>query len=200
MKFQGKDLPNEMDIFQKFTQGDRGAFKQLYDHYNQPISSLISKMVKLPDLAEEIIQEVWVMLWNEREKMKTVETPAGYLRRIAVYKAFRYLRDISKNRELMEKIKSHSTDFHNELEEMVDFKDSEKLIQQAVDELPPQRKKIWELSRKAHMSHEEIANELGLTKSTVNNQISSASTHIRQYLENHGNLIALAALFLFLQD
>jgi len=101
---------------------------------------------------------------------------------------------------MMQRVKSYSTEYHDELQEMVDYKDSENLIKQAVDELPPQRKKIWELSRTHHLSHEEIASQLGLTKSTVNNQIVAASSHIRNYLESHGSLLALAALFYFFND
>lgn len=193
----GKDLPNEMDIFLRFTEGDRTAFKQLYDYHNPNLSSLIQRMVKMPDLTEEIIQEVWIYLWNNREKLITVKLPGSYIRRAALNRAFYHLKNIARDHKMMESIKAYSTELHDELQEMVDYKDSEKLIQQAVDELPAQRKKIWELSRNKNLSHEEIATQMGLTKSTVNNQITEASKHIRIYLENHGTLLALAALIIF---
>jgi len=200
MNLHRKDLPDEKEIFRRFTEGDRQAFKQLYEHYTSPLFTLIQGMVKIPDLTDEIVQEVWVNFWNNREKLSGVENPGAYLHRSVVNRAFNHLKKISRDKHAMERIRSFSTELHDEVQEMVNFKDSEKLIQEAVNELPAQRKKIWDLSRNQHKSHAEIAELLGITISTVNNQIGFASSHIRKYLETHGTLVALAALVAFLQD
>ncbi|PWS33338.1 sigma-70 family RNA polymerase sigma factor [Pedobacter paludis] len=200
MMTSGKELPNEMELFQRFAQGDMVAFKKIYDQYNPPLSSFIQKMVKSLDLTQEVVQYVWVVVWNDRTKLENVANPAGYLHRLARYKTYNYLKKIALDRDLMQKMARVSTELHNELEEMFDLKHQEALIKDAVQELSPQRKKIWEMSRTQHLSHEEIAEALQISKSTVNNQIVAASAQIKSFLENNGTLLSLATLFSLFKD
>jgi RNA polymerase sigma-70 factor (ECF subfamily) len=64
----------------------------------------------------------------------------------------------------------------------MEFKESEELINQAVEQLPPQQKKIYLLSRWSGLNHDQIANELSISKRTVSNQVTKALKFIKQYL------------------
>ena len=131
--------------------------------------------------AEDLAQDVFVKLWQNRLSLAEVENLNAYLYRIAKNTLYTYLdRSYSPNTIPMEE------SFHiasvEELEEIVFAKELEELIEVTIEKMPPKRKAIFCMSRKQGLSNDEIAFQLNISKRTVETHISAALTDLRKVI------------------
>lgn len=189
-------LINEAQLFSGLSKGDEKAFEIIYHHYNKRLSPFVQKTVKFPELAEEIIQDIFVQLWINRHLLAQVEHPTAYLFNMAKNKTLKCLKKIANDAKLLDKLTSSSPTFSNDTEERIIFRESAELIELAVAGLPGQRKLIWELSRNEGLSHDEIAERLKISRNTVKNQMVHALKHVRGFLENRASILSVSVFLL----
>ena len=186
-------LINETELFAALAKGDERAFETIYHHYNKRLAPFVDKMVRSPELAEEIVQDIFVQLWLNRHLLQNVNHPTSYLFNIATNKTLDYLKKIANNAKLMERIAIRSTEYGNETEERIIFRESAAIIQMAVSALPEQRKMIYHLSRNEGLTHEQIAERLNISRHTVKNQLVHALKYIRNFAEKRASVFSIAA-------
>jgi RNA polymerase sigma-70 factor (family 1) len=186
-------LINENEIFAQLAEGNERAFETIYHHYNKRLAPFVDKMVRSPELAEEIIQDIFVHLWINRHLLTDVKHPTSYLFNIATNKTLDYLKKIANNVKLMDRIAYRSTEISNETEERIIFRESAQIIELAVASLPQQRKLIYHLSRVEGLTHEQIAERLHISRNTVKNQLVSALKSIREFAEKRASVFSIAA-------
>ena len=187
-------LINEKAIFAGLAEGDEAAFETIYHHYNKRLAPFIEKMVRSADLTEEIIQEIFVQLWINRHLLADVAHPTAYLFNIATNRTLDHLKKIANNAKLMDRIAYGSTELVNDTEEQVVLRESTAIIKLAIEALPAQRKLIFNLSRNEGLTHEQIAERLGISRHTVKNQLVTALKSIRLFTEKRGKMFVAAAL------
>jgi len=186
-------LINETELFADLAAGDERAFETIYHHYNKRLAPFVDKMVRSPELAEEIVQDIFVQLWINRALLANLNHPTSYLFNIATNKTLDYLKKIANNAKLMDRIATRSTEYTNETEERIIFKESAEIIEMAVSALPAQRKLIYHLSRNEGLTHEQIAERLNISRNTVKNQLVHALKSIRTYAEKRASIFSIAA-------
>lgn len=183
MSFSTMILANERELFVRLSQGDEEAFTQIFYHYTQRIYHYILGKTKSAEVAEEIVQEVFMKIWTMRERLDTVANYESYLFAMAGNKVL----DWFKKMAYEEKIKMHIWktigESSNATIEDLDLRHSQDLINKAVDQLSPQRKKIFLLNKREGLSRQEIADELSLSVSTVNNHLNEAVRQVKEYLD-----------------
>jgi RNA polymerase sigma-70 factor (family 1) len=179
-------LKNERDLFIAMSQGNEQAFTTIFFHYLPYLEPFILKMTRSPEATEEIIQDVFLALWNRREHMSQVLNHHAYLLTLSNNTTFNWLKKRAREFNLLEKIKGLPEDNVSLSDEILEWKESEALIKKAVSQLPPRKKEIFELSRREGLSHEEIAGRLKLSKNTVSNHMTEALKIIRNYIVKHG--------------
>ncbi|RNL55565.1 RNA polymerase sigma-70 factor [Pedobacter jejuensis] len=189
-------LINETALFAELAKGNESAFETIYHHYNKRLAPFVEKMVRSPELAEEIIQDIFVQLWINRHLLEDVKHPTSYLFNIATNKTLDYLKKIANNAKLMDKIAYRSTELINDTEERVIFRESAAIIEMAVSALPEQRRMIYHLSRNEGLTHEQIAERLNISRNTVKNQLVTALKSIRQFTEKRASVFSVAAFVL----
>ncbi|QEC78519.1 RNA polymerase sigma-70 factor [Mucilaginibacter ginsenosidivorax] len=189
-------LINETALFAELAKGNESAFETIYHHYNKRLSPFVDKMVRSPELAEEIIQDIFVQLWMNRHLLEEVKHPTSYLFNIATNKTLDYLKKIANNAKLMDKIAYRSTELTNDTEERVIFRESAAIIEMAVSALPEQRKLIYHLSRNEGLTHEQIAERLNISRNTVKNQLVTALKSIRMFTEKRASVFSVAVFVL----
>jgi RNA polymerase sigma-70 factor (family 1) len=178
-------LPNETDLFRRIAGGDEAAFRQIFQHYTQRIYPFILKRTRSEDITEELVQEIFIKIWNNRTQLAQVENHSSYIFTMAAHKIYAHFRKTAADERLIRDLLSRIEEIRSTTEDLIDLKESELLIGEAVAQLPSQRKKIYELSRVQGLSHVEIARHLNISPSTVNNQLTEALRQIRQYLRQH---------------
>jgi RNA polymerase sigma-70 factor (ECF subfamily) len=184
-------VQQETELLQQLVQGDADAFRQLYERYQGRIFLFAYRFTKSKNEAEEIVQEVFVRLWEKRGQIKIEKNFSNYILRVTKNLVLDGLKKAAYDKKLQQHIQTQMKALqHHDAEEMLQ-KELQRLYQQAVGQLSPQRKKVYLLSREEELSYDEIAERLGISKNTVRNQVSEALQFIREYISSHPDLACL---------
>jgi RNA polymerase sigma-70 factor (family 1) len=181
----------EYQLLQELIAGDAEAFKEIYELYQDKIFAFAYKLTKSRDNSEDIVQEVFIKLWQKREQIKLELNFGAYLRKVTQNHVYDFLKKVSKDRDLQEKIKENVQALQNNTEDDLLGKELHKAYNEAIDNLPRQRKLIYQLSRDESLSYDQIAERLNISRHTVHNQMVSAIRSIREYVLRHKGFISL---------
>lgn len=156
------------------------AFKQLYQEYYAKVVTFIAGIIKKREIARDLAQDVFVNLWLNRKTLDVSRNLQNYLFVASRHAAINYLKkELSVT---LEPIEAMHTDIGSDItvEDTLFAKEIRLLIEMIVSEMPAQRQRIYRMSREEGMSNEEIAGRLGISKRSVENQVSLALKEIRQ--------------------
>lgn len=177
-------LYDEKLLLSQAAEGNEKAFSQLFYSFHQELGGYMFYLTKSLPLAEEIVQEVFIKIWEKKEQLISINNFRAYLFTISRNHAFNALRQQARDAV---KLQKWILDIEHETETIYDS-DLEKyymLIETAISQLPPQQQKAWLLSRKEGLKHEEIASLLSLSRETVKRHISLALNSIKRYAQKH---------------
>jgi RNA polymerase sigma-70 factor (ECF subfamily) len=184
-------LYDQKVLFRSIADGDVTAFRVLFEAYNKRLYGAALKITKSTYAAEEIVQEVFTCLWESRSCLANVDNPPAYIFTVAYRKTFRYLKMVAADTKLLQSLQGRINEVHNETEEWLEVNETREFIDSAVNELPPQRRLIYKLSRENGFSHKEIAEQLHISSLTVKKQLQLALRHIHSSLARIAPLLAL---------
>lgn len=173
--------------------GERFAFEKIYDLCSERVYRLAYRFLKDTQQSEEIVQETFINLWLNKEKLDPEGNVWLYLYVIAKRLSLNSLRNIAKSQYHTENLLAHFSEAHNNTEEQVFVHDLELLTEKVIDTLPKQQQIIFKLSRIEGYSHKEIADQLNISPNTVKNHIGTALKTIKSRLNDYGPI----CLFLF---
>lgn len=187
-------------LFLQIAGGDEESYTQVFHLYTPRLLPFIYKITRDEHFAREVLQETFLRLWMKREDLFRIERPASWLFRIASNICLTHLRTQATRHRLQPKIEEkQAANRYSSAVEVLESKEMDRLIQKAVAALPARRQEIYRLSREKGLSHQQIADQLQLSVSTVKNQLGFSIKFIQEYLHNTTglSLTVLAALFLF---
>lgn len=181
------EKPNHINqaLIQKLKEGSEDAFRELFDFYGKKLFSFSLGYLKDTHEAEEIVQEVFLKIWKLREELLAGKSFDSYIFTIAKNAILNTIRKMKSEQVYLNYAKLHPCK-DILLDEELDFKELEKAYKNSIEQLSPRRKKIFRLSREKNFSNAEIAKELGISVKTVENQMTSALSEIKQNLINAG--------------
>ncbi len=164
--------------------GDETAFKMLYNKHSKTIYYKILMLVKVEDTADELTQQLFVKIWQKRQLLDPSQGFLLYSLKMAGNLVFDFYRKIARDQQLLQEIMERSLEVYSPIEEGIYFKESRQLILQAVDQLPPQQKKVFTLCRLEGKSYEEVSEILGISVATVSNHLQQASRKVKNRMES----------------
>jgi len=182
---------NEL-LLLKIATGDELAFRQLFLEFAPQINIRLSKLLANRSVAEDIIQETFLRVWLHRDQLPEIKQWRSWILRIAYNRAFTYLRDRAIHERALAKLKVWEVDDHTQ--QAVDLRNLKKIIAEAVAQLPPQQKRIYQLNREQGLMISEISDRLDLSPQTIKNTLGLALKSIRHFLETKGHYVACIAL------
>lgn len=163
--------------------GDREAFKIIFNSFHRKIYNTSKKMGISHEDAEGIVQDVFLLLWENRASIDHTLSLNAYLLTIAKRLVIkRVKRNLLKEKHELNN-KNLSIDYSNCTEEYLVFTETEQNVQSSIDQLPLNRRQIFMLSKENGMSNDEIAQKLKITKRTVENQLYRATKAIKDHLK-----------------
>jgi len=186
---------NEQQLLNGLRQGDQASFDQLYSLYSERLFVNLLKLVKHPETAEEILQDIFIVVWEKRNTIDIHTSIRAYLFRIGENKVYDFFRKARRDKVLYAHVKAAASEQYTHIEESLLFRENEQLLQAAVASLPPTRRQVFELCKLQGQTYEQVSNLLGISTSTVNDHIVKATRSIRQYFYSHDN--SAGALLLF---
>jgi len=178
---------------------DEAAFKEIFERYREKLFFYLRKHTKANEIAEEIVTDIFMKLWTGRELAARITNLSAFLHKVGYYKALDFLRVTARHERLQQVYVDrlqHAVEKGID-EALIDAQDRA-LLYQAVNQLPPQRQTIYRMSREEGLTHEQIAEALHLSPSTVNNQLVAANRSIAHYLRANGDLGTALSLFFLL--
>jgi RNA polymerase sigma-70 factor (family 1) len=175
----------DQKLLSLIAKGNEKAFKVLYEEYFSRLSAYVFKFCKSTSLTEDVLQEVFMKLWVNRLALIDVEVPEAYILFIAKNTTIDWLRKLAGQTTLIVDLAlvSQKEECGNEAEDKMSVDRLENLIATALSQLSGQKQKVFQLSKIEGLSHDEIASELHLSKSTVKNHLSETMKYIRSQIQ-----------------
>ncbi|RNI33600.1 RNA polymerase sigma-70 factor [Hanamia caeni] len=177
------DLYDMREYFQRLAKGDASAFETIFELYKRRVFGVALKMLKSETDAEEVVQDVFLSIWLAKRNLGQVNEPEAYLFTITYNTIYSRLKKASHNQELLNTIIQHLTEIQNTTAETIAARETGKLINEAIQQLPPQQRTVYELSKQEGLKYDEIAELMHLSKNTVRNHLSEAMKTIRTFLK-----------------
>lgn len=182
---------NELQLVKNLAGGDFNAFDTLFKRYNRNLYHFALSLLKSAEDSEDVVQEVFVRIWENRDKIKKGHSFKSFLFTIAYNIIVDHLRkrmsDVKFREQLEKNIQSDLTREGDTL----DYKELDNRFRSLVNKLPPQRKRIFEMHRDQGMTYKEIGRKLNISHNTVRNQFSEALKFLREQMGNDSLLILL---------
>lgn len=182
----------------RIAEGDEEAFATLYHHYYNKLWPYFLKFTGSAFQAQEVVQEAFLRVWLSRDKLPGITNFHAWLHTVANRENLSLLR-----RELHIKEKSrrysiaHASGIdHEKAQYDLEMRDLRKIVQEAISNMPEQRRRVYQLSREKGFSPAEIAEQLSISTSTVHNTLSSALADIRKHLMSAGHHFPLMVYLL----
>lgn len=189
-------------LFDRIAAGDEAAFEQLFHAYSVIVPRIIYRIVRSEAVVPDLVQEVFLHLWLGRAKLADIADPALWIYRITYNRAYMHIR-----RQLSQQRTASALSQEQELpaqqattEHMVDYRETARLIQLAIQDLAPQPRRIYEMSRTQGMKPQEIADALDISVQGVRNSLTRSAKLIRDALTDHGIVVPVFLLLLPVQD
>ncbi|MBD1423446.1 RNA polymerase sigma factor [Sphingobacterium chuzhouense] len=165
------------------TEGSVDAFRSLYDRYNKSVYANILKIVRQPEYAEDILQEVFVALWEHRFKIKSNQSVGGWLFVVSFNKATTFLK--KKLKESLDYIEEY-TDYEYILPEETinedEYVSQWMIVEEAVNALPARKKEVFKLCRFEGKAKEEVASMMGISTLSVKDYLKQSNRAIKDYI------------------
>ncbi len=163
--------------------GDEQAFEVFYEHFADRLYTFVYNRIRSKEEAEEIIQEIFISLWTNRQKLNITSSIESYLFSAAKYKILNFMQAVNvRQKYAAEYSKFLSRHYDNSLEEAVNLRYLESLIEKRISELPKQCQTAFRLSRMQDESIQAIAQRMNISTRTVENYITKALKHLRANL------------------
>ncbi|MDR2564170.1 MAG: RNA polymerase sigma-70 factor [Prevotellaceae bacterium] len=169
---------DELIYLQKLASGDSKAFRYFFMSYYPKLKAFINHFVCSEAVAEDLSQDIFEKIWINRESVLELKSFNAYVYRMAKNRAINYLKHKAVEGDY---VLSYTSFLQNiSVEEELDAKELELLIQLTVEKMPEQRRRIFTLSRIEGLKNMEIAEKLQLSKRTVESHLNKALKQIRE--------------------
>jgi RNA polymerase sigma-70 factor (family 1) len=163
-------------------EGDELAFKAIIDFHKERFYAASLKMTHSCNIAEEIVQEVFVSLWIKRVQVAAAANPEGYLFTILHNSIYAHFRKLALEKAMKKKLLLQSEDNDSSpIEDILFAKEDREIFEAVINQLPSQQRLVYKLSRQQGLSRQQIACQLQISPHTVKNHLQQAIRFIGTY-------------------
>ncbi len=185
----------DQEVIERIKEGSKEAFHILFDKFGPKIYSFALAYLKNKSDAEELLQEVFLKLWEVRSSLDCSKNLKSFLYKICINLIYDFIRRKNLEQVYLEYSgRNEILTADNTWHEII-YNDMLDKLQQLIITMPEQRQRIFRLSKEEGLSNEEIAAKLNLSKRTVENQLYRAVSFLKEKI-NTGSLPALLFFFL----
>jgi RNA polymerase sigma-70 factor (family 1) len=159
-------------------------FSEIFRQQENRLYTLALRLTKSDEVAKDIIQEVFLKLWEHRSDLQSINCIEAWLYRITENKVIDFLRKVSADSKMRQQVWSQLQSNADDAQLHFEAREYNSIIQKAIEQLPPQRRLIYRMNRDEGMNYQQIADELQLSRHTVKNQLFTAVQSVRRFLSN----------------
>ncbi|SHF33777.1 RNA polymerase sigma-70 factor [Pedobacter caeni] len=173
---------SDLELSSLLSAGDEIAYTEIYNRYHGALYIHVFNKLRHREDSRDIVHDLFISLWNNRDKLVLKTTLSAYLYTAVRYKVF----DLISHREVASRYLESVVKFSEQEDGITDYVIREKqflaIIEQEIAALPKKMRRVFEMSRMGNLSHKEIAAELDLSEKTVKKQINNSLKILRKKL------------------
>lgn len=184
------------ELLDRLKNGDMLAFDSVYKLYSHKLFSFVFKILKNEAEADDIVQEVFVKIWELRGKLSDYKLLNSYIFTIAYNNSIDLIRKRINNNKYLEHLKRSSViNVTPPNISEIEFQELTTQVEKLIANLPERQKQVYFLHREEGLTYPEIAEQLGISKNTVENHMVKALKYLRRNMDNS---LLTHALFVYL--
>lgn len=184
----------DSDLLQKVANRDQHAFSILYDRYSSLVGRRAMFILRSTILAEEVLQDVMVILWEKAYTLVDDTQVAAFLTTITKNRCFEVLRrQVTEARANAAATKDWK-DSHIDTEEIVMLAETTRVLRMGIEHLPPQQKIVYLLCKEEGLKYEDVAKKLNLSVETVRSHMKHALRSLRNFMSAHTDIATFAVI------
>lgn len=184
MKDLRKNKPNEAELLALLKCGSKPAFELIYRQYKSRVFWKIRSKIDEAAIAEELMQDVFIKVWEKRADIDLEKSFIAYLFCIAHSRVIDFCRKAKRDRQMMDNLQMIGTEISEYPMESDLSRTEGQFLLNAIEQLPPQRKRIFILCKLDGKSYEEVSTMLGVSTSTISDHIVKATKSLKNQLTN----------------
>lgn len=192
-------MPEEFNlkkIINELSKDNDSSFEELFNYYYPRLFNFSKSFLKIEDGIDDILQTVFVKIWQNRKSIKNSDTFNSYIFTITRNLLLNELRSRLNRQNIKEEVCKLSVASEYSLFEQIEYQDLKEKVDNIVNELPDRQREIFILSRNECLSHKEIAEKLKISTKTVEYHIALAVRFLKDGLKDLG-LVSLLYFYLF---
>jgi RNA polymerase sigma-70 factor (ECF subfamily) len=192
-----KEPKSNSDLFRLLNEGDIVAFDAIYERYCHRLFGFVLRYLKNREDAEEIVQEVFLKIWEARQKIDSYSSFDSFIFTVAYNSTITLLRKRVTEHKYLDnlKIRQEIASTPNLIDE-IQFKELDERVHSIINRLTPRQQEVFRLSREERLTHEQIAKKLNISANTVKNHIVAALAFLKSELDN-GLIVNILFFYLF---
>ncbi|SEN05862.1 RNA polymerase sigma-70 factor, ECF subfamily [bacterium A37T11] len=192
---------DEKELLIKLRGGDENAFNTIYNEYKKRMATNLMRILKSRELVDETLQDLFMKLWLNREKIDVQQPIRGYLFRIAENLVADLFRQAARDKKIRAHLSSTLQEAYSYIEERLFAEENRAQLISAIDKLPEQRRKVFVLCKLEEKSYAEVSQLLNISTTTINDHITRANAFLKEHFATQTGIGALfiATLFMALE-
>ena len=193
-----KTNKSNTELLLRLKQDDKVAFYNLYERYSKRLYSFVFRFIKQESDTEEIVQEVFVKIWEKRRTIDAYSSFESFLFTIAYNSTISLFRKRVNEKKYLEHLFAlQKENVMTEINDEIQFNDLTEQVSYLIEGLTPRQKEIYKLSRDSGLTYQEIGKKLNISATTVKKHMANTLSYLKSNLQNN-MLAALLYMYLFL--
>lgn len=173
------------ELLTRLKNGDMLAFDRVYELYSHKLFLFVFKILKNEAEADDIVQEVFVKIWESRDKLEDYKSLNSYIFTIAYNNSIDLIRKRISNTKYLEHLKNHAViNVTPNIISQIEFNELNIQAEKLIGNLPERQKQVYLLHREEGLTYPEIAEQIGISRNTVENHMAKALKYLHRNLNN----------------
>ncbi|TSJ36411.1 RNA polymerase sigma-70 factor [Mucilaginibacter corticis] len=170
---------SDHDLVSLLQEGDENAYVEIYNRYKWLLHTHAYKKLGDRDAANDIVQDLFTSLWSKREDVFITTTLSAYLYTAVRNRVLNIIEHRTVETKHIDSLLNYASGYVAATDYLVREKQLAAIIEKEIAALPPKMREVFELSRKSHLTHREIAEKLDISEETVKKQVKNALKILR---------------------
>jgi RNA polymerase sigma-70 factor (family 1) len=172
-------LTVEKDLLEEIARGNERAFSYLYVSYFQEIRGYVLKLVKSEEHSDDICQEIFLLIWRNKESLTEVSSFKAYIFTIARNRSFNFLKYAARERSVQHEISKKCLDLSNHIDEAFQTTEYIQYMEMMLTKMPLRSREVFELCRENGNSYKDAAAQLGISNHAVKKHMVRTMKHLK---------------------
>lgn len=188
---------DENELLQCVSCGDQLAFNALFTSYHPFVYAFSKRITRSDELAEEVVQDIFLKIWVDRESLRKIDHFGAYLNRIVRNHCYNVLRKLAMESKHASLLSTGFDDTDDSTAEQLAYKDVNEVLEGAIQTLSDQQKNVYQLCHQQGLTYREAAANLNISPQTVHAYMKGALRKIRDHFRKHGIFYSIFFTVLF---